>query len=484
MASNVPLISFTDRGFVVPTDAAILAGVQADFSVAFGPLNFSGETPQGQWSTGLSAIISTQYGEFVNLANNVDPAYASGRWQDAIGRIYFLERNPALPTEVDCTCMGLAGTLIKTGSLAKADDGNIYRCKRGDRIGDGGTVSLTFQCTVTGPIPCPAGSVNKIYVAVSGWDTITNPSDGVQGVDIESRTAFEARRAESVAANASGNLPSIRGAVLSVSGVLDAYATENDTNAPVVVGNVTLPANCLYVAVIGGGVVNGTDEVARAIWEHKAPGCSYYGAAGSDGATVVTATVHDKSYSPPWPAYTTKYIRPASLPVLFAVDIADGPDVPSDAVAQIQAAIISAFAGGDGSPRERIGGVVYASRFYAAIAALGGWVRIISLDLGSSNDPDATGTATFATNVMTVTGGVTGAFAVGQTIIAAGVADGVKIDTLGTGVGGTGTYNLTVAVGTIGSGTVKAVIPADNTVEVEIDQVPTVSAANIEVTIT
>lgn len=59
-------------------------------------------------------------------------------------------------------------------------------------------------------------------------------------------------------------------------------------------------------------------------------------------------------------------------------------------------------------------------------------------------------TASFATSVMTVTVAPTsGAFAVGQQIVSSGVAAGTYISALGTGTGGTGTYTLSAAPGTI-----------------------------------
>ncbi len=59
-------------------------------------------------------------------------------------------------------------------------------------------------------------------------------------------------------------------------------------------------------------------------------------------------------------------------------------------------------------------------------------------------------TCSFATNVMTCTiAPTTGAFAIGQTITAAGVTAGTTITSLGTGTGGTGTYNLSTSPGTI-----------------------------------
>lgn len=59
------------------------------------------------------------------------------------------------------------------------------------------------------------------------------------------------------------------------------------------------------------------------------------------------------------------------------------------------------------------------------------------------------GTASFATNVMTVTGVTSGTLAVGDLVTSSGVAAGTYITALGTGTGGTGTYTLSTSPGTI-----------------------------------
>lgn len=59
-------------------------------------------------------------------------------------------------------------------------------------------------------------------------------------------------------------------------------------------------------------------------------------------------------------------------------------------------------------------------------------------------------TASFATNVMTVTAS-TGTLVVGQSITGTGVPANTFISSLGTGTGGAGTYNLTTSPGTIAS---------------------------------
>lgn len=58
-------------------------------------------------------------------------------------------------------------------------------------------------------------------------------------------------------------------------------------------------------------------------------------------------------------------------------------------------------------------------------------------------------TASFATNVMTVTVAPAAPLKVGQAITSAGVAANTYILALGTGTGGTGTYTLTTSPGTI-----------------------------------
>lgn len=61
--------------------------------------------------------------------------------------------------------------------------------------------------------------------------------------------------------------------------------------------------------------------------------------------------------------------------------------------------------------------------------------------------------ASFNGSVMTVNSVAQGTLAVGQEIYASGVATGVTIASLGTGTGGTGTYNLSANVGVLGART-------------------------------
>lgn len=534
--TNVPAVTFGPNGFEAPTQQDILNGVFADIDAAFGGgLNPSLSSPQGQLATSLAAIIGSCNDDFVNLTNQMNPAFADGRFQDAIGELYFLFRNGAEPTVVQAVCTGGFNVQIPAGSLAKAIDGNVYTCTDGGTIPVGGSITLTFACNVLGPVPCPANSLNKVYRNISGWDTINNLADGVLGSNTETRAQFEARRAASVALNSIGSIPSVLGAVLNVAGILDAYVTENTSASPATIGGVSLAPKSLYVAAVGAAAA----DVARAIWTKKAPGCGY------NGNTTVTVVDNNSGYSPPLPSYQVTFETPSALPILYAVTIANNPQVPSNAAALVQAAIIAAFAGADGGTRARIGSTIYASRYYAPVAALGSWAQIISLLVGSNNSPGAVfvghviGTALTVTSVTSgavaigqtltdalgisipgtvITGGsgaswtinntltigatftgsgagtvltassVTGVIAVGQVLVGTGITAGITIQAQLTGTpGGAGTYQTsggTAASGTVSANdTFTASKPTLNQVTTNIDQSPTVNANNISVVV-
>lgn len=364
--TSVPLPTFGDTGFTSPEELEILNGVLADINAAFGGnMNTGVSTPQGQLATSFAAVIGAFNDLFVDYTNQVDPSYASGRMQDAIARINFLSREGATPTVVTATCTGATGVVIGVGSLAKATDGTIYGALTSGTIDGSGSVDLQFAALTGGPIACPAGSLNTIYRTVPGWDSVLNAADGLPGRDEETTAEFEARRALSVARNAGGILPAVRGAVLDVTGVVDAYVTENNTGVDVVVGAQTILAHSLYVCVQGGA----DQDVALAIWSKKNPGCDY------TGSTTVTVEDDNSGYVTP-PTYDVSFQRASALTANIAVTLANGVDVPSDVLAQVQAAVSTQFA-----TLAKIGQKIYASSFVCPVGALGPWVRIVSITI-------------------------------------------------------------------------------------------------------
>ncbi|NKI68969.1 hypothetical protein GN109_06015 [Collimonas pratensis] len=372
--TSVPDAVFTPTGLVIPDESAILTGVQADMNAAFGGnLNPGLSTPQGQIASSTAAIVGDKNNLFAEFVNQIDPANASGFMQDAIGRIYFMDRLPATSTTVQVICLGLAGVVIPTGALVQDSSGNKYSCTGGGTIPVGGSITLTFAAVNTGPIVCGIGAITTIYQSINGWDSVSNSAAGVTGTVVESRADFEYRRQQSVAVNAVGSLPSIYANVFSVANVSDVYVTENVTSSPVTNGSITLAPHSIYVAAVGGIALS----IATAIWNKKSVGADY------NGNTSVVVT-DNSGYSIPLPTYTVKFQIPTAQPILFAVSIANLSTLPSNIITLIKNAIISAFSGGDGGSRARIGSTLYASRYYAPVSAVSpASVEILSLKIGT-----------------------------------------------------------------------------------------------------
>jgi len=432
MTTNVPSLTFTTTGITVPTDADILAGVQADQNYAFGgTLNPSLETPQGQLASSEAAIISDKDSQLAYLFNQFNPDYASGRFQDAIGRIYYLTRIAAAGTVVTTTCYGAQGTVIPIGATAKdPSTGYIYSVTTtGGAIPAGGSVTATFTCQTTGPIAQPTSL--SIYQTVPGWDSITVVS-AVVGRDVETRNEFEIRRQASVALNSKNTNEAMLGALLNVPGVLSAYVIDNPNSTSQVIGGVTLPANSIYIAVVGGTSSN----IAYAIYQKKSPGVTYY--AGNASGSIVY--MPDNVYAT---TYTIYYEIPTNIALQFLVIIKSSTLLPSNIDTVIGDAVVSAAAGGDGGIPITIGSTLYASRYYQPISNANDNIELISVAVGLSSGA-AVFTGSISGTTLTVSAVTSGTIAVGQNIFdtTGSILANTTITGLGTGTGGTGTYTI------------------------------------------
>lgn len=476
----VPDIQFTDAGLVLPQEAAILAGTQSDINGAFGnKLNFTTQkTPQGQLATSTTAIIADKNDQFALYVNQVDPDTNSGFMQDAIARIYFLNRKPGLPTVVQCLCVGALGTNIPVGAQAQDTSGNLYVCTEAGVIPVSGNITLPFANVVVGPIACPANTLTTIYQAIPGWDSINNVADGIVGANVETDAEFRVRRDQSVALNAHGSLPAIYSAVFDVANVIDVYATENVTDAPIVVGstNYTLLPHSVYVAVTGGAAA----DVANAIWTKKDLG------ANMNGNTVVVVT-DDSGYSFPMPSYNITFETPPAVPFNFIINIKNSAALPSTIVADVTAAVAAQFNGVVGAllpngivaqtsgARARIGSLLLAAAFYGPVTTCEGPavpVQVLSIFIGTTFSGHAT--LVGGSEVITITGVTTGTLTAGTAMTGTDIPAGAQIVKQLTGAtGGIGTYQMNLnATGNVVSPEV--VTGAGSTAaQIGIDQQPT-----------
>lgn len=368
-------LTYTNAGPITPPTPEVQAAVLQYWQAAFGNrLNPDMATPQGQVITSETAVIQDKNNQLLYLAQQFDPQQASGRWQDALAAIYFISRQAARPTIVQCVCMGLPGTVIPgsddnvSPALVKSSEGYLLYCQRTSLIPPEGTITVPFACVDAGPLEIEAHSVTTIINAIPGWDTIDNPAVGVVGTGVESRAAFEARRFRSVALNSISMLDSVYARVANVEGVIDTLALQNRGDTPITVRGITMGPHSVYICALGGADY----DIALAMYNSISAGCDY------NGTTVVPIT------SPSTGAIeNVKFQRPTELPVYITVTISPTPSTPSDVAMRIKANVVADFYGlpwpyqADGihadaqSTRVHIGDTIYTSRFMCPVLAAG-----------------------------------------------------------------------------------------------------------------
>ncbi len=492
--TNVPSLTFTGAGAVAPAESAILLGVQADINSAFGGLlNFTtssgsitNATPQGQLAASEAAVIAAMNDLFLLYANLIDPALNYGRFQDAIARIYYIARISGAPTVVQCLCTGVQGVTIPAGAFAYDTSQNQYVCTAAGTFSASGQLTLPFAAVTEGPQACPAGTLTSVGTLIEGWDAITNPSAGVEGYLVETSQAMEQRRYQSTAVNSAGWTAAVRGAVLAVTGVIDAYVVQNDSNLTIPMNGVTLVANSIWVSAVGGTAA----AVANAIWTKKMPGCLY------NGNTVVSVQDTQAGYQSPYPTYSVSFETPVNLPIAVKVTIANNSLVPANALTLIQAAVVQAFSGNAQVGYNASGSPTYCSRaswpmVYKAwlvpvLNTINLWagVQVVDVAIGSPNAPLAAFTGSTTLGVLTVSSVASGTIVPGSSCF---LMDETGLVTAGTTIagqlsgvtGGTGTYSVSSAL-TVASESMYAVVANASEVAVYLSQYPAIAAANVQ----
>jgi uncharacterized phage protein gp47/JayE len=375
------MISFDyNTGLSAQDTATIRQAIVDDWIAVFddekATLNTGNESPAGQIIDSLAVLVTAKDSEFLELANNFNPKVASGIFQDALGAIYFLKRKTAQPTVVTCQLTGLYGTVIPAKALIQNDDGIKLESVGAVSIGNDGTAEVEFQAQETGPIAIGAGSCNKIITVIPGWDTVSNAAAGVLGQYVESQTAFEKRRALSVAKNSHGSRLSLEGALAALDGVLDCLVLENKSDVTVTKQGVSLISHSVGICIYGGE----DDEIAETIYNKLDAGC------GTNGETTVTYISEDMAVN------NYQIIRPTPTNVYIAVIIQQTPSTPQDIVTLIKQAVYNDFNGNDlnsGNLRRGCGDIIYASSFSVALIKSAGVTDLERISIGKAYPPSS-----------------------------------------------------------------------------------------------
>ncbi|QCE34703.1 hypothetical protein FAI40_04685 [Acetobacteraceae bacterium] len=375
--TNVQQPLLTEAGFTSPSQEEILQAVQADLNQAFGGnVNPALNTPQGQLARSQTAILSDFFDALLEVFNGIDPAFASGRMQDALGRIYFLTRKPETATiaEVELTLTGTNLPLLKAGTILATDsvsNGHLYALLEDFSVpaNTPSPITTTLACLTKGAVECPANSL-LLYQGNLGIASLNNPSAGVTGQEAEGRIDFENRRANSVASQSMGQNAALLGALLSLDGVEDAQVIDNAANATQTISGVTLQPHSLYAVLVGGSA----EEIGKAFLAKKPPGCA------TNGSEKVTVTEENAAYGDHPPSYVFFFDYATPVNLYLKVVLASLKNVPSNANELVVKAIINYFKAPETRPK--LGATLYSSDLIVSLRETYPWARILSLSLG------------------------------------------------------------------------------------------------------
>ena len=355
-------MSFTPSGYVAESYDEIIADINAIYVSVFGAtVNLNPASPNGQ-AINKFANMAIQNQNFMLLLTNAiyNPDIASSVWLDALCAPLGIKRLASSQSYVNCLCLGSAGTVIPAGTQISSTNGDIFTNLAGGTIDQTGQTTIIFTAVQTGPIAVLANTLTNIVNSIYGWDSVNNPSNGTIGGSTESDNELRATRSSLLNFYGSASLGAIYSAVINVDGVTDVYPAENDTGAPIVIDGVTLIANSIYVAAIGGVDI----DIATAIATKKVPGIP------QNGNTPVQ--IINK-----WGGTNTvTFQRPTPVPLQVNVSIVNSSTYPPDFVTQIQNSIVNNFNGTDlliPALAVKIAQVINCSRFYPSLIAVGAW---------------------------------------------------------------------------------------------------------------
>ena len=330
-------------------------------------LNTDAGTPAGQLVDLIAGEEISVNAKLAFIVQQLNPAIASGRWHEALGKLYFLERKLAEPTVVTCQLRGLPGTVIPYGAQVSTFDGETLMCTGIVTLGEDGTAEALFRSMTTGPIEIAPKAIDTIVTLVPGWDSVTNEASGATGRYEETRAEFEARRVASVAINSTGYLESIQAAIGDVQGVIDSKVLENMTSETTTEYGVTLKPHSIAVCVYGGD----DKDIARALAYKKPPGTD------TNGETEVTFDANIQSR-----VYKFRIIRP--VPTDVKIKIRLDKEVSKEIKEDVIEAVYEEFLGNGPSGRDRVSLAeeLYAYRFAPTIiAAIGQNSHLVNVEI-------------------------------------------------------------------------------------------------------
>jgi uncharacterized phage protein gp47/JayE len=230
-----------------------------------------------------------------------------------------------------------------------------------------------FEAETAGAIPCPSGTLTVIAEPLTGWNSVTNPTDGEIGREVDTDAELRTRREDELAAVGSTTADAIRSDVLRnlEDNVTHCRVLANDTAEEDANG---VPAYSFEV--IARGLVTDATESTRLAEQIAASKSAGDRAYGTSSEVVTDSQGNDDLIGYTWVSDQNVYLE-ADLTI-------DEDLFPEDGDDQIKAALVAI------EDTYEPGSDVIAERLKAACFSVTGVVDVPELRLGFSASPVGT----------------------------------------------------------------------------------------------
>jgi len=282
------MAGLTREGFIPLSFDEILTRISTRLDTFSPGIDLSPESPDGQLANIMAFEFSEAWAELNTVYNSYNPNMAVGAGLRNIGLITGLPYGAATRSQATIDLVGTAGTIVPIGSIVTDAEDNEFTTQLDATI----PASVQVVAQVSGPIPVTAGSLTLIKTPVSGWASITQPSDGRMGAAPQTEVAYRNLRNRTVLRNFVTVEATIEARLFETLGIQQAVVLNNDGLSALPDGT---PPQTIHVTV---GELSGVSDadIAAVILATKGLGCPTY---GSTTVTIndVQGNPHDVSFS-------------------------------------------------------------------------------------------------------------------------------------------------------------------------------------------
>jgi uncharacterized phage protein gp47/JayE len=233
-------------------------------------IDFTDQDPLYQFSVPILEMGAELWELAEQVFYSASPKYAEGVPLKATGKYIGIAGKQAHKSATLERFIGTPDTVIPLGFKVKTSTDIFYETIESKLISQTGYIDINIAAVNPGKDgDTPANTITIIVTPIIGLDSIINPSASTGGQDQEMDVDFRDRYQESTAIGAGSTTDAIKANLLSVTGVIDAEITENETDTEID----GIPAHSFETFVYGG-----TDaDVAQAIFTKKPGGLKAFG---------------------------------------------------------------------------------------------------------------------------------------------------------------------------------------------------------------